>query len=73
MTKFSRKENTFTITDNKNGTYSVNCQNPNCTCLNFIGGSVYATSSHLYILLVSTLVSMPENNCKTLTFTITAK
>ena len=73
MTKFARKEVAFTITANRNETFSVKCQNSNCPHLNFIGGSVYATSSQLYKLLVSTLQSMPENKCKTLTFQITAK
>ena len=72
MTHFAKKENTFTITSRKSGTFQVACPDPNCTCLNFVGGSVYATASRIYKLLVSTLESMPENNSKSLTITIIA-
>lgn len=72
MSKFTRKTNTFTITANENGTFSIECKNQHCSCLNYVGGSHYAVDSHLKKLIASTLLSMPENNCKSITFTITA-
>lgn len=72
MTKFKTKENTFTITANNNGTFTIKCKNPNCNALNYTQGTVQDIANHLKKLLTSTLISMNENECKTITFTLKA-
>ena len=72
MTKFKIKENTFTITANKNDTFTIKCESPTCNSINFNQGTAQEISTHIKRLLTSTLMSMHENNCKTITFTLKA-
>lgn len=71
MSKFDLKKNTFTITENENGTFTFESINPHSSCLNYVGGSADAVSSHFKKLLTNTLQRLTENRCKSITFIIT--
>lgn len=61
MSKFSNKTTTIRIKANKDS-YSLICDN--CESLNYLGGSPDALGSHIYKVMVKTIQSMAENNCK---------
>lgn len=61
MSKFANKNTTIRITA-KADNFSLVCDE--CETLNYIGGSPYALGSHIYKVMVKTLQSMRENNCK---------
>lgn len=61
MSKFIKKNSTFRITA-KADKFTLVCDE--CETLNYIAGSPYALGSHIYKVMVKTLQSMSENNCK---------
>lgn len=61
MSKFYNKTTTIRIQDNKEN-YSLICDE--CETMNYIGGNAYAICGHIYKVLLNTLLSMAENNCK---------
>ena len=61
MTKFSNKETSLNIVTNKD-TFTMTCDN--CSSLNYVAGSPYALGSFIYQVMIKTLLSMEENNCK---------
>lgn len=61
MSKFSNKTTTIRIKVHKN-TFSLYCDT--CETLNYIGGTSDALGCHIYKIMVETLRSMNENNCK---------
>lgn len=61
MSKFTNKSTKIRIETNGD-TYSLNCNN--CETMNYIGGSPYALGSYFYKIMLKTLQSMSENNCK---------
>lgn len=61
MSKFDNKTTTIRIEANGD-TFSLYCDN--CKTMNYIAGSPYALGSHIYKVMLNTLQSMCENNCK---------
>lgn len=61
MSKFSNKTTNLRIKANKQ-TFSLYCDT--CETLNYIGGTADALGGHIYKVMVKTLLSMNENNCK---------
>lgn len=61
MSKFINKTATISIKVNEN-TLEMKCKE--CKGLNYIAGSPYAMGSHIYKVMIRTLESMNENNCK---------
>lgn len=63
MSKFDTKSTTIRITAEA-GTFNFEIEQ--CETLNYLAGSPYALGRHVYKLIVNTLLSMEENQCKTI-------
>lgn len=61
MSKFAKTTTTIKI-EAKKDTFSLYCEN--CETMNYIAGSPDALSSHIYKIMLATLQSMKENDCK---------
>lgn len=66
MTKFQIKKTKLSITVTNDTFDSFNLISEDCEFLNYIGGSPYALSSHIYKVILKTLLSMKGNDCKTI-------
>lgn len=63
MTKFKIKKTKLQITINND---TFNLISKDIESLNYIAGSPYALCSHIYKVMLNTLLSMKENDCKTI-------
>lgn len=61
MSKFINKTTKIRIETNGD-TFSLYCNN--CKTMNYIAASPCALGSHIYKVMLETLQSMSENNCK---------
>ncbi len=63
MSKFDNKSTTIRITANAD-TFNLICDDNEL--LNYLAGSPYALCNHFSKVLLQTLLSMKENQCKTI-------